>query len=167
MIVPATNMRYLTYSELIFINGRILNDADIQAGKQKVRDLDLLLAAEQRPQASAFGQDAYPTLAEKAGALLHSLARNHPFKDGNKRTATISAIFMLEVNGAQPLWQPADALALILEMAAGRADVEDFARWLHTQPTPPRLEPDAAQDTAHIDHLLHVHRWLLDELAKR
>lgn len=160
-------MRYLTYSELIFINGRILNDPDIQAGKQKVRDLDLLLAAEQRPQASVFGQDAYPTLAEKAGALLHSLARNHPFKDGNKRTAAVSAVFMLEVNGQQPVWDPAEALALILDMVVGRADVGDFACWLRTQPVTPHLEPDAARDTAHIDALLQTHRWLLDELAKQ
>ena len=55
-------LRYLTYSELIFINGRILKDTAIQAGTQKIRDIDLLLAAEQRPQASAFGSDAYPTL---------------------------------------------------------------------------------------------------------
>jgi death-on-curing protein len=160
-------MRYLTYSELIFINGRILNDPNIQVGKQKVRDIDLLLAAEQRPQASAFGQDAYPTLAEKAGALLHSLAHDHPFKDGNKRTAAMCAAFMLEVNGQQPTWDAAEALALILDMAAGRADVADFARWLRTQPTTPHLEPDAARDTAHIDQLLKTHAWLLDELAKQ
>lgn len=160
-------MRYLTYSELIFINGRILNDPNIQAGKQKVRDIDLLLAAEQRPQASAFGQDAYPTLAEKAGALLHSLARNHPFKDGNKRTATVCAVFMLEVNGQQPIWDAAEALALILDMAAGRADVDEWAAWLRTVPVEPHPDPDAERDTAHIDHLLRAHAWLLDELAKQ
>ena len=55
------------------------------SGKQKIRDIDLLLAAEQRPQSSAFGQDAYQTIEEKSAALLHSVARNHPFKDGNKR----------------------------------------------------------------------------------
>lgn len=160
-------MRYLTYSELIFINGRILNDPDIQTGKQKVRDLDLLLAAEQRPQASAFGQDAYPTLAEKAGALLHSLAHNHPFKDGNKRTAAVGAIFMLEVNGQQPTWDAAEALTLILDVAAGRADVDEFAAWLRTVPIDPHPEPDAERDTAHIDHLLRAHAWLLNELAKQ
>jgi len=167
LLQAALCMRYLTYSELIFINGRILNDPHIQAGRQKVRDLDLLMAAEQRPQASAFGQDAYPTLAEKAGALLHSLARNHPFADGNKRTAAVSAAFMLEVNGAQPVWEADQALTMILAMTAGRADVSDFARWLCTRPTTPRLTPDAAQDTAHIDQLLRDHQWLLDELAKR
>lgn len=46
-------------------------------GEMAVRDLGLLAAAAERPQASVFGQDAYPTLAERAAALMHSLARNH------------------------------------------------------------------------------------------
>lgn len=52
-----------------------------------------------RPQVSAFGEDAFPTIHEKAAALLHGLARNHPFLTGNKRTAwTAMAMFYL-VNG--------------------------------------------------------------------
>jgi death-on-curing protein len=160
-------LRYLTTSELIFINGRILRDRAIQTGAQKIRDLDLLLAAEQRPQASVFGADAYPTLPEKAGALLHSIARNHPFRDGNKRTAVVSALFFLEVNGHRAQWTPTEALEVILNMAEGRAQVEDFAVWLQTRPVPPRPEPDESADTAHIDALLHEHQWLLDELAQR
>jgi death-on-curing protein len=160
-------LRYLTYSELIFINGRILNDSAIQAGTQKIRDIDLLLAAEQRPQASAFGADAYPTLNEKAVALLHSLARNHPFKDGNKRTAVVCLLFMLEVNGQRAIWQAQEALARILAIAEGRASVEDFATWLHTEPMDESPEPDLERDTAHIDALLHTHQWLLAELAKQ
>jgi death-on-curing protein len=161
-------MRYVSYSELIFINGRILQDTHIQSGKQKVRDIDLLLAAEQRPQASAFGADAYPTLHEKVGALLHSLARNHPFKDGNKRTAVVSALFMLEINGEQAQWRDDEALRVILDLAEGRKDVPTFAEWLQTTPSA-QIHPEAnlERDTAHIDTLLHTHRWLLDELAKQ
>lgn len=158
-------MRYLTYSELIFINGRILQDTAIQSGTQKIRDIDLLLAAEQRPQASAFGADAYPTLAEKAGALLHSLARNHPFRDGNKRTAVVAALFMLEVNGQQPRWQPSAALEMVMELAEGRIHADAFARWLHTDPIADAPIADLARDTAHIDALLTTHHWLLAELA--
>jgi death-on-curing protein len=160
-------LRYLTTSELIFINGRILRDRAIQTGAQKIRDLDLLLAAQQRPQASVFGADAYPTLPAKAGALLHSIARNHPFRDGNKRTAVISALFFLEINGHQAHWVPAEALGVILDMAEGRAQVDDFALWLKTRPASARLQPDEHADTAHIDALLGEHQWLLDELAER
>lgn len=160
-------MRYLTYSELIFINGKVLQDEGIMSGTTKVRDIDLLLAAEQRPQASAFGQDAYATLNEKAAVLFHSLARNHPFRDGNKRTATVCALFMLEVNGARAVWDEADALELIVSVAEGRTTWQDFAEWLTTTPCPPALEADIACDTAHIDRLMNEHAHLLEELAQR
>jgi death-on-curing protein len=160
-------MRYLTYSELIFINGKILNDEQIMAGKQKVRDIDLLLAAEARPQASAFGADAYPTLREKAAALMHSIARNHPFKDGNKRTATVAMLFMLEVNGQRVLWQPTAALAMIVAVAEGVQAMSALAEWLMLDNGEVSLEPDLDRDTQHIDQLLLEHRWLLNELAGR
>lgn len=160
-------MRYPTYSELIFINGKIVNEPDIMTGKRKVRDIDLLLAAEQRPQSSAFGADAYPTLDEKAAALLHSLARNHPFTDGNKRTAVVGALFLLAINGAGVVWEPAEALELIVSIAEGHAPWRAFADTLRTVPIPPAPEPDAERDTAIIDRIIAEQGWLLDELARR
>ncbi len=162
------SIRYPTYSELIFINGKILNDPAIMSGKVKVRDIDLLLAAEQRPQASAFGQDAYPTLHEKAAALLHSIARNHPYKDGNKRTATVAALFLLAVNGRHVCWEPDDALERIVAVAEGREDWADFAGWLRTEDAPQGIpEPDIDRDTEVIERLIAEQKWLLDELAER
>lgn len=160
-------MRYITVSELIFINGRLLNDPLIMSGKQKIRDIDLLLAAEQRPQASAFGQDAYKTIEEKAAALLHSVARNHPFKDGNKRTALIAMLMMLHVNGHKPVWEPEEALQQILDVAEGRRTSSVFAEWLRLSPTEPQPESNVQRDTRLIDSLIDEHRWLLDELATR
>lgn len=166
---PVTDtIRYPTYSELIFINGKLLNDPDIMTGKVKVRDIDLLMAAEQRPQSSAFGQDAYPTLHEKAAALLHSIARNHPYKDGNKRTATVAALFLLAINGRRILWEQADALERIIAVAEGRQEMETFANWLRSEEADtPRLEPELDADTALINRLIAEQKWLLDELAER
>ncbi|SLG40667.1 Death-on-curing protein [Mycobacteroides abscessus subsp. abscessus] len=65
----------------------------------QVGDYGLLDAAVARPQASVFGLDAYPTLLEKAAALLQSIARNHALLDGNKRTAWAAAWVFLELNG--------------------------------------------------------------------
>jgi len=64
-----------------------------------VRDFGLLDAAVARPQSTVFGLDAYPDIFLKAAALLHSIARNHAFVDGNKRTAWASAWVFLGVNG--------------------------------------------------------------------
>lgn len=71
---------YLTCDDVQMLNEEF-------AGRDMLRDFGLLDSAVMRPQASAFGEDAYPTLHEKAAALLHGLARNHPFVDANKCTA--------------------------------------------------------------------------------
>ena len=64
----------------------------------QVRDFGLLSSAVARPRASAFGEEAYPDPWVKAAALLHSLTRNHPFTDGNKRAGWNSAWTFIEVN---------------------------------------------------------------------
>lgn len=160
-------IRYPTYSELIFINGRILQDEALQTGKKKVRDIDMLQAAEARPQASAFGQDAYTSLTEKAAVLLHSIARNHPFTDGNKRTATVGALFLLAINGSAIDWIQTDALDWILDIAKGRMAWEDLEPKLTTLPIPPYLEADIERDTILIDTIIEQQKWLLDELEER
>lgn len=71
----------------------------VTGGDTAVRDPGLIESACGRPQATAFGEDAYPTIWEKAAAFLQSLARNHGFVDGNKRTAWTCAVAFLEVNG--------------------------------------------------------------------
>jgi death-on-curing protein len=69
------------------------------AGAGGCRDINLLESAVGRPFQSAFGEDAYPTILEKAVALFHSLNSNHPFHDGNKRTAIIALDDFLVANG--------------------------------------------------------------------
>lgn len=162
-------MRILTLSELIFINSRVAGIPELATGKRKVRDIDLLEAAAQRPLASAFGADAYPELSDKIAALFHSLVRNHPFADGNKRTATIAALFMAEVNGQHLFWDEAEALELIVGTAETNTDVPELAAWFAAlmQPCAAPPEPDAGRDAAAIDRLIDQHRWLLHELASR
>ncbi|WP_317633418.1 type II toxin-antitoxin system death-on-curing family toxin [Streptomyces sp. SCSIO ZS0520] len=76
-------------------------------GRVGVRDWGLLQSAVARPQSSVFGEDAYPTLFEKAAALLHSLSSNHSLVDGNKRTGWASAVVFLDING-HSLKEPLD-----------------------------------------------------------
>lgn len=160
-------IRFVSLSELIYINGCVLEDAQIRTGKRKVRDIALLEAAQQRPQASAFGADAYPTLADKAASLLHGIARNHPFTDGNKRTAAVACVFMLRVNGRCVTWDQAQALDRIIATAENRSDLAALAAWLPTTECDPSPEPDADRDAAAIASILAEQKWLLDELAQR
>jgi len=160
-------LRFVTLSELIYINGCVLDDVQIRSGRRKVRDIALLEAAQQRPQASAFGADAYPTLEAKAAALLHALARNHPFTDGNKRTAAVACAFMLRINGRCVIWDQAQALDRIVATAENQIDVPELAAWLPTTDCDPSPEPDADRDAALIASILAEQKWLLDELARR
>lgn len=119
-----TTTRYLNVVELIMINEEII-------GKQsRVRDVDLLEAAVLRPMTSAFGEDAYPTVLDKAAALFHSLSRNHAFMDGNKRTSTVAMIVFLRLNGYQVTWDAAHALRFILEVSTGQHAVVSISAWL-------------------------------------
>jgi death-on-curing protein len=163
-------MRYLTSDELIYIHEQLPAREPIHKilqGRQKVRDMDLLESAVGRPMQTVFGEDAYPTIQAKAAALLHSIARNHPFADGNKRTATIAAIWMLQVNGLHVNWQPEEALQRILDIAEGRSTVADLAAWLPWVPGTPSPEEDAETDMAAIRQIMTDHHWLLSELEKQ
>jgi death-on-curing protein len=92
-----------------------------------VADYGLLESALARPQASVFGSDAYPTIFEKAAALLESLARNHPLVDGNKRCAWMSTVLFLGLNGVTVPSNPDIDEALVLAVATGRLNVSEIA----------------------------------------
>ncbi|TFV74384.1 alcohol dehydrogenase [Blastococcus sp. CT_GayMR19] len=100
-----------------------------------VRDVGLLDSAAGRPRAGAFGEDAYPTLALKAAALLHSLARNHSLVDGNKRLSWLATVVFLDLNGHAPGIGDDDAFQLVMDVAAGAADVEEIADRLSIAPS--------------------------------
>lgn len=84
--------RYLTPQQVLFIHARLIATT---GGEHGVRDVGLLASAVARPQATFDGADLYPDLSEKAAALMDSLTRNHPFVDGNKRTAIAAAALFL------------------------------------------------------------------------
>lgn len=92
----------------------------------EVRDWGLLDASAARPRATAFGSDAYTDLSEKAAALLHSLARNHPLVDGNKRLALAATLAFLGVNGVRLTLTNDEAYRLVVDVAAGRLDEVAF-----------------------------------------
>ena len=103
-------------------------------GRASVRDIGLLQAAVARPQATAFGEEAYRTLDEKAAALLQSIVAGHPLVDGNKRLGWIALRLFYRLNDADVRPAPDDAFELVVSVASGeRRDVpqiaETLARW--------------------------------------
>jgi death on curing protein len=124
---------YLDYDAAIEINAAILD------GNAQLRDSSLLLSALARPEGSAFGSDAYPSIYEKSAALLESLSRNHPFVNGNKRTTLIATLLFLERHQIRPKWNPEEALQFILAVAQGQRTIAEIAEWLsnNTEPITP------------------------------
>ncbi|HEX2907007.1 MAG TPA: type II toxin-antitoxin system death-on-curing family toxin [Phototrophicaceae bacterium] len=124
-------VQYLTPAEIYAIAETVLGR------RPDVRDRHLLRSAAARPMLQAFGAEAYPTVLDKAAALLHSLAAHHLFFDGNKRTAAQAVVVFLERNGFEPTWNAEEAYTFILEIAQSQHDVAAVADWLtaHTRPT--------------------------------
>jgi death-on-curing protein len=117
-----THVEYLDLEDLLQLV------RDLKTGP--VRDVGLLDSAAARPQSSAFGEDAYPTLALKGAALLHSIARNHALVDGNKRLAWLAAVVFLDLNGHGPDLTRDAAFDLVMDVAEGTADVDEIANRL-------------------------------------
>lgn len=88
---------YLTTNQVIAINTVQIRLYSPQE-PVGVKDVNLLDSAINRPRQSLFGNDAYPTIFEKAAALFESLAKNHAFYNANKRTALASLIIFLKIN---------------------------------------------------------------------
>jgi len=101
-----------------------------EAGLQSVRDVGLLESAAMRPQTSVFGDDAYPTIDEKAAALMESIVRNHPLVDGNKRLGWIAMKTFYALNSIHLLAPHDDAYDLVIGIAEGRVDYHRSAATL-------------------------------------
>jgi death-on-curing protein len=119
--------RHLTVEQALRIARAAVN------GPVEVRDIGLLESAIHRPRASVLGQDAYPELLIKGAALLHSLARNHPLIDGNKRLAWLATYVFCAKNGVELDPDDDDAYELVVAVASGaRDDVDEIAAILRT-----------------------------------
>jgi death-on-curing protein len=129
-----TKVRYLTVEEALLLCELL--------GDLKVRDLGLLDSALHRPRAAYAGQEAYPTVPLKAAALLHSVAKNHPLFDGNKRLAWMTCDVFLELNGYDVHMSQTDVVRLVLDVASSALDdVEAIAARINALPHLP-LHPN-------------------------
>jgi death-on-curing protein len=122
-------MQYLTVAEVAVIHARLVQRTGGAAG---LRDLGRLEAAVARPRATFAGTELYPTLWDKAAALMESLIRNHPFLDGNKRVALVATGLFLERNGYVLRTSNAEIYDFTMQMARSEVECESAATWLRT-----------------------------------
>lgn len=100
-----------------------MNDED-QAG---IRDHYLLESSVHRPKQAVFGEDAYPSLFDKAAVLLESLVKNHCFVNGNKRTAYLVAKSFLRMNGIHLEMDRGHAVQFMVDIAEGKHGWKEIA----------------------------------------
>lgn len=112
----------------------LLEIAEGVIGEVAVREQGLLASAAGRPQTTVFGEDAYPTLAAKAAALMHSVARNHALVDGNKRLAWAAARVFCLLNGRDLDFSVDGAEGLVLAVARGDLEVAEIATAIDRHP---------------------------------
>src|SRR5580704_15114743 len=99
-------------------------------GLNGVRDENLLASAVLTPQSSFAGKSPYTDLIDVAAAYLFYICNNHPFLDGNKRTAMMAAIVFLRVNGIETLPDSAEWEKLMLDVASSKINRDETTRRL-------------------------------------
>lgn len=95
-----------------------------------VKDAGLLDSALARPKTSLFGEDAYPSLELKAAAMMHSIIKNHPMVDGNKRTSWIALNSFLALNGYSLIATTQEGLKFVLDVATDKVNLQEMEVWI-------------------------------------
>jgi death-on-curing protein len=121
-------VKYLSAEQVLFIHSRLI---DATGGSHGIRDIGLLKSAVARPRATFEAKDLYGDIFHKVSALMESLIKNHPFIDGNKRTAITSAGIFLQLNGYS-LEAPQKKLEeFTLDMAIGKINLIKASQWFN------------------------------------
>jgi death-on-curing protein len=127
-----TEFEYPSIEDLLELAAAVL-----RPDRPLLRDPGALAAAALRPQTTVFGDDAYPTLAEKAAALLHSIVRNHPLVDGNKRLGWVSMRWLCELNGFELHILDAEVIEqFVISVATGEMDVDEASKFVAARWSP-------------------------------
>jgi death-on-curing protein len=111
----------------VFLHARLIAET---GGSHGVRDLGMLQSAIARPHASFDGVDLYPDLFSQAAALLDTLARNHPFVDGNQRTAIATAALFLRSNSHRLTASNQEVVSFMMAVAQREISLEAMTGWL-------------------------------------
>lgn len=119
--------------EIIALHSRVL--AELGGGARGIRDRGLIAASVGRISSGWEGGEFYPGLFDKAAALLESIIRNHPFIDGNKRTALLAAGTLLELNGWQLSFDKVEAVNFALGVESKQLDHRQIVTWLREHST--------------------------------
>lgn len=119
--------KFLTITQVLFIHDQMVKRF---GGSLGVRELGLVESAVARPQSTFGGEYLYQSIFDKAAALLQSLLKNHPFVDGNKRTALSSAALFLKKNGYKLVNHHKEEVEFAVMVDNSNLTVKQISEWL-------------------------------------
>ena len=119
-------IQYLNLNQILVIHEMMIKEF---GGSLGIREQNLLESAIARPRMSVFGEDAYPSLFMKVAVLFHSIIKNHPFLDGNKRTAFAAAHMMLLRNGYDTTTSDDENIKMCLNASEDKIIEDGIAKW--------------------------------------
>ena len=117
----------LTLKHLLELHALVITET---GGASELRDLGRLEAAIGSQTQAVFGEELYKTLYQKAAALIRGIIADHPFVDGNKRTAMLTGLTFLELNGEKFVAKKGELEDFAVQVATEHLDIPAIAAWL-------------------------------------
>lgn len=119
--------RYISLEEILRLHFQVIEDF---GGSHGVRDEGRLKSVVQAPKQTVLGEEQYPSLYDKAAVYWRNIIGDHPFTDGNKRTAlTVCGIFLAR-NGTTLIADPKELEDFTIKVATHHLKIEEIANWL-------------------------------------
>ncbi len=120
-------IKYINLEEILRLHFQVIEDF---GGSHGVRDENRLESVVEAPKQIVFGEEQYPTLAQKAAVYLRNIIGDHPFGDGNKRTAvTVCGIFLVR-NGRRLTASASELEDFAIRVATNHLNIDEVASWL-------------------------------------
>ena len=121
------NLNYLSLEEILRLHFQLIEDF---GGSHGMRDENRLKSVVQAPKQKIFGKEQYPSVFEKAAVYLRNIIGDHPFSDGNKRTAVTTCGVFLIRNSKKLTASSKDLEDFALAVATEHVDIDQIAQWL-------------------------------------
>jgi death-on-curing protein len=122
-------MRYLSEEEILLAHFKLI---ERYGGSHGVRNLDRVKSVTLAPSQEVFGQEQYPDIFEKAAVYVRNIIGDHPFADGNKRTAITVSVVFLQRNGYKFQAKKGELEDFAVRVATRHLDVSTIAAWLNS-----------------------------------
>ena len=120
-------MKYLSHDQVIEIHDALVEEF---GGLPGFRDRGLLESALASPMMAVFGEELHKSVFDKAAAYLFGISRNHPFCDGNKRTAASTTLIFLRINGKSPKYKTDEFVEFVSQVSQGNFEIPAISNYL-------------------------------------